>query len=1453
MGFFSRWTSGLPLTLGSNARKRRNRRQDANRRKRKNRLHQLESLEPRMLLSVDLSLLQHRVVGTQDTGYTETGSNWQTYTDSSSYQGTFCYHASGSDGANAQFSFGSLDPTQSYQVFVTWSAASNRASNSPFTVLDGSTPLATVSINQQCTPLNATGNGTVWESLGTYRTNTGTLNVDLGDAANGYVIANAACVAAVPPVTTAPSVIDNGDAAYAESGSGWSGYAEAAAYGGDFRYHSPGSGADTATWTFQALQPGRDYQVYATWSAASNRADNAPYTVLDGTTPLGTKLLDQKNAPSDATIDGQGWESLGVYTITTGTLAVQLSDAGADGYVAADAVRLVDVTPPPPPPAPAVVGNGDSAYGESGSGWQGYSDTAAYGGQFRYHTPGDGSDAATWTFAGVDPSAQYQVYATWTAASNRADNSPFTVLDGTTPLATTMLDQKFAPSDTTIDGQGWESLGVYTASSGTLGVKLTDSADGDVIANAVRIVEVPPVTAPPSVVADGSAAYGESGSGWTGYSEAAAYQGHFRYHSSGDGSDAATWTFQAVDPGAKYEVLATWSAASNRADNAPFTVLDGTTPLATTLVDQKNAPTDVTIDGQGWESLGVYTATTGTLAVKLTDNADGDVIANAVEIVELPSIDSLADSLSSVVIGQPLVLTATNVQDSQSGLQGVAFYRQLPDGTKQQLPGTVVQSRNDWSITVDTTGLAPGPETFFAQATAINGGASDFATAGVNLAAPQLLDWDPAGANLGGYNTWDTTTPVWWSPSDNQMETWQNGDIACFQGSPGTVTIPAGSQISAASIEFNSNYAIQGPGELCLPSGGTTIDVEAASATIGAVNAGSGPLTKQGSGTVTLSGANTYTGGSQIVAGAVALAGVTPLGTGTVDLAGGTLQFVGTSGFSGAYYNVANNGYVPEFSGLTPVATRVDATIDFPNDGNGFEPGISGLDATDSGAVWTGVLNITTGGVYTFQTTSDDGSLLYVDGTQVVNDDGPHGMQTASGTIDLTAGNHLVTVQYVQAGGGAGIIAQYSGADTGDAMIDLGSRSGSVSTGGPLDLPNALNVTADSSVQLPDSGGPASLASLVMGGQTLHVIGSGTLAVSGAVTLAGPGSATFDVPESATLNLNGVVSGDAGLTKAGAGSLVLAAANTYSGTTNVIGGTLRLGSEVSGFGGDGGGWTTNAGATISGDVLTLTDNGGYEARSAFYDTPLPVNAPFQATFTYQASGSSDPADGAAFVLENDPAGAGGVGGTGSDLGYGGITPSAAVEFNVYSGHTRGTGYYNDGQTGGNGGSDYIATGPVNLASGDPIQVDLTYDGINLVETLTDQTTGATFITTYDNVNLADQLGGNTAYVGFTGGTGGSASTQTIDFLNFTFVTGGGSILPATTSVEIAGGATLDLGGSSQTIASLADAVPGATTGEQVLLGGGTLNGWQRCLDHVLRRHFRQRQLDEDRQWNPDLG
>ncbi len=116
----------------------------------------------------------------------------------------------------------------------------------------------------------------------------------------------------------------------------------------------------------------------------------------------------------------------------------------------------------------------------------------------------------------------------------------------------------------------------------------------------------------------------------------------------------------------------------------------------------------------------------------------------------------------------------------------------------------------------------------------------------------------------------------------------------------------------------------------------------------------------------------------------------------------------------------------------------------------------------------------------------------------------------------------------------------------------------------------------------------------------------------------------------------------------------------------------------------------------------------------------------------------------------------------------------------------------------------MPTGNVDLASGDPIQVSLVYDGSNyLVESLKDLTTSSTYSTTYTVGSLATVTGGSMAYVGFTGATGGATSIQTIS--NFSFVLGNpqcSNLLPITTPLTVAASATLDLGGVSQQVASL---------------------------------------------------
>ncbi|MFY9937842.1 MAG: hypothetical protein WAK33_13260, partial [Silvibacterium sp.] len=67
---------------------------------------------------------------------------------------------------------------------------------------------------------------------------------------------------------------------------------------------------------------------------------------------------------------------------------------------------------------------------------------------------------------------------------------------------------------------------------------------------------------------------------------------------------------------------------------------------------------------------------------------------------------------------------------------------------------------------------------------------------------------------------------------------------------------------------------------------------------------------------------------------------------------------------------------------------------------------------------------------------------------------------------------------------------------------------------------------------------------------------------------------------------------------------------------------------------------------------------------------------------------------------------------------------------------------------------------INLHSGDTMAVQLVYNGTTLTMTITDTVTQATYTTSF-TINIPSTVGGNTAYVGFTGGTGALSATQTI--------------------------------------------------------------------------------------------
>lgn len=123
-------------------------------------------------------------------------------------------------------------------------------------------------------------------------------------------------------------------------------------------------------------------------------------------------------------------------------------------------------------------------------------------------------------------------------------------------------------------------------------------------------------------------------------------------------------------------------------------------------------------------------------------------------------------------------------------------------------------------------------------------------------------------------------------------------------------------------------------------------------------------------------------------------------------------------GLIGEYFAIDGNvGDFQKVDGKKPTLVRVDKTVNFDSVEGQFH---GSKIASNLFVRWTGVVKIATAGKYTFATESDDGSRLFINGKQVVDNGGPHGMEKKSGEVELTAGDHAILIEYFQGGGGAG-------------------------------------------------------------------------------------------------------------------------------------------------------------------------------------------------------------------------------------------------------------------------------------------------------------------------------------------------------------------------------------------------------------------------------------------------
>ena len=152
--------------------------------------------------------------------------------------------------------------------------------------------------------------------------------------------------------TPVVQIVDDGDATFTLASGNWENWTFGGR-GSDLKYlnavgvanwpSGDPATAGVARWQFMSLPMGQ-YRVSATWPGDTNRATNAPFTII-GDTTIGASI-NQVNNPNDLTDQGSDWEHLGMVNVTGGTLTVELTNTGANAYVIADAIRIERMGPP---------------------------------------------------------------------------------------------------------------------------------------------------------------------------------------------------------------------------------------------------------------------------------------------------------------------------------------------------------------------------------------------------------------------------------------------------------------------------------------------------------------------------------------------------------------------------------------------------------------------------------------------------------------------------------------------------------------------------------------------------------------------------------------------------------------------------------------------------------------------------------------------------------------------------------------------------------------------------------------------------------------------------------------------------------------------------------------------------------------------------------------------------
>src|SRR5438552_1367772 len=473
---------------------------------------------------------------------------------------------------------------------------------------------------------------------------------------------------------------------------------------------------------------------------------------------------------------------------------------------------------------------------------------------------------------------------------------------------------------------------------------------------------------------------------------------------------------------------------------------------------------------------------------------------------------------------------------NNNNLKGTSFNSITISGSGYTVGGnatTLTGSLADSSV-AGTNTISLGLTFAATRTVTVSNAATTLTISGVISGAGGLTKSGSGTVTLSAANTYTGVTTI----NVGTIAIAADAGLGAAPGAPtaGKLTFGGGTLRTTASftVAANRGIALTGAGTISTDPGTTLTD--------GGIIAGASPLTKAGTGTLIVSGANTYTGATAISAGTLQLGATNAVPSGSAVTVSGGATF-DLRGFSDGIGSLAGAGTVT--SGAAGAVTLTAG-------GNNASTTFSGLIQNGSGTValtktGTGTLTLSGANTYGGATTVSAGVLDVQNNTAL---GATAGATTVAGGAALQLeGSGLVVAEPVTLNGtgiaGGGALRQVANSHTWSGAITLGS---------------AARVSADAGT-LTVSGG------ITNGGFLLTVGGAGNTTVS-----------------------TTVISGTGGLTKDGTGTVTLSANNTYTGTTTVSAGTLLVNGSQSSSAVSLNGGTLGGTGTVG--AITSTGSGG---------------------------------------------------------------------------------------------------------------------------------------------------------------------------------------------------------------------------------------------------------------------